>query len=67
MMEVFDGVLYVSVLILIDGVLQFSKTLEDYLQVLKQSFERFQKLNVKLNPTRHIYVLVKSLGWKEDL
>ena len=51
-MEVFDGMLYVSELIWIDDVLLFAETFEDYLQVLKQSFERLRKFNVKLNPNK---------------
>ena len=37
MMEVFEGMVYVSVLIWIDDVLLFAKTFEDYLQVLNRN------------------------------
>jgi hypothetical protein len=52
MMEVFDGMVYLSLLIWIYYVLLFAKTFEDYLQVLKQSFERLRKFNVKFNPNK---------------
>ena len=52
MMEVLGGVVYVLLLIWIDEPLLFAKTFEDYLQVLKQSFERLRKFNVKLNPNK---------------
>jgi hypothetical protein len=52
MMEIFDGMVNVSLLIWIDDVLRFSKTFEDYPQVLRQAFERLRKFNVKLNPNK---------------
>ena len=52
MVEVFDGMTYVSVLIWIEDVLLLAKTFEDYVQVFKQSFERLRKFNVKLNPNK---------------
>jgi len=52
MMEVFECMVYVSVMIWIDDVLLFAKTFEDYLYVLKQSFERLRKFNVKLIPKK---------------
>ena len=53
MMRVCDGILYVSDLIWSDDVLLgVAKTFKDYLQVLKQSFERMRKFNVQLNPNK---------------
>jgi len=51
-MEVFDSMVYVSLLIWIDDVLLLANTFEDYLQVVKQSFERLGKSNVNLSPNK---------------
>jgi len=52
MMEIFDGMVYVSLLIWIDDTLLFAKAFEDCLQVFRQSFQRLRKFNVKLNPNK---------------
>jgi hypothetical protein len=62
MVEVFDGMTYVSVLIWIEDVLLLAKTFEDYVQVFKQSFERLRKFNVKLNPKK-TYLCSRDITW----
>jgi len=49
MMEVFEDVLYICVLIWIDDVLVYTRSFADLLTRLEEVFRRLRKFNVKLN------------------
>jgi hypothetical protein len=50
--EVFDGMVFMSVLIWINDALLFAKTFEDCLQVLKEFLDCLRTFNVKLSPNK---------------
>jgi hypothetical protein len=52
MMEVFEDMLYICVLIWIDDVLVYTRSFEDLLTRLEEVFQRLRKLHVKLNPQK---------------
>jgi len=52
MMEVFEDMLYICVLIWIDDVLVYTRIFEDPLTRLEKVFQRLRKFNVKLNPQK---------------
>jgi hypothetical protein len=52
MMEVFEDMLYICVLIWIDDVLVYTRSFVDLLTCLEEVFQRLRKFNVKLNPQK---------------
>jgi len=52
MMEVFEDMLYICLLIWIDDVLVYTRSFEDFLTRLEEVFQRLRKFNVKLNPQK---------------
>jgi hypothetical protein len=52
MMEVFEDMLYICVLIWIDDVLVYTPSFEDLLTRFKEVFQRLRKFNVKFNPQK---------------
>jgi hypothetical protein len=52
MMEVFEDMVYICVLIWIDDVLVYTRSFEDLLTRLEEVFQRLRKLNVKSNPQK---------------
>jgi hypothetical protein len=58
-MEVFDDMLYICVLIWIYDVLVYTRSFEDPLTRLDEIFQRHRKFNVKLNPQKIEKFLLK--------
>jgi hypothetical protein len=52
MMEVFENMFYICVLIWTDDVLVYTRSFEDPLTRLEEAFQRLRKFNVKLNPQK---------------
>jgi hypothetical protein len=52
MMEVFEDMLYICVLIWIDDVLVYTRSFVDVLTRLEEVFQRLREFNVKLNPQK---------------
>jgi hypothetical protein len=62
MMEVFEDMLYICVLIWIDDVLVYTRSFEDLLTRLEEVFQRLQKFNVKLKPQK-TNLCSKEITW----
>ena len=62
MMEVFEDMLYICVLIWIDDVLLYTRSFEDLLIRLEEVFQRLRKFVVKLNPKK-TDLWSKEISW----